>query len=280
MQYKDRTDRENLTEDEAAVSRLLGDLRRVQAPPDFDFKLNARIANASPAQAEPSRFVPMMKFAVPLCLLLFLASGFFVLNGTFTTETANGPADAAPAATEPSLKQAAAENPTEIRPEIPESSASEFAPAETPVVERAAVIPKERAHPRTRTAAAANTGSGSIQRDLTISSNTIRPPVSPTSELANTSEPQAVTETGADRDAVKVLSSIGADANFVGGELKVRSVRSRSAAESAGLKAGDVVHAVDGRAVNERTMFDTALKTASLSVIREGKPIQITLENK
>lgn len=277
MRYEDRTDRENLTGDEAAVSRLLGDLRRVEAPPDFDFKLKARIANASPAQTGPPRLVPVMKFAVPLCLLLILVSGFFVLNGTFTTETAYLPAGNSSAKMDPAPEIAA----TGTAPQAPSASSlpveSEVTAAQAPNAERAAVRPRTRSSSRTRSAVAEDSGGGSIQRDLTISSNTIRPPQSSNPDLSGNSRPHANVR---NQSAVEALSSIGVDAEFVSGALKVRAVKSGSSAEIAGLKAGDIVNGIDEKSVEEKTVFDTPFKVRSVFVTREGKTLNLVLNDK
>ncbi|MEO7673391.1 MAG: hypothetical protein ABIU09_04855 [Pyrinomonadaceae bacterium] len=74
---------EILSSDEQNVSRLLSNLKRVDAPKDFDFHLKARIANASPADYQTVRLFPVLKYAFPLALFL-LIGGAFILNSSFS----------------------------------------------------------------------------------------------------------------------------------------------------------------------------------------------------
>src|SRR5688500_18285244 len=90
MRYEDRTDKERLNADDARISSLLRGLRRVDAPADFDFKLKARIANASPARTASAGLFPVLKFAAPLLLLLPIV-GFFITNGLFSSDQASIP---------------------------------------------------------------------------------------------------------------------------------------------------------------------------------------------
>ena len=58
------------------VRSLLGGLKRVEAPGDFDFRVKARIASGRPA-GRPSSWLPALaKLSVPLAVLL-LIGGFF-----------------------------------------------------------------------------------------------------------------------------------------------------------------------------------------------------------
>ena len=65
------------------VSQLLGSLKRVEAPGDFDFRVKARIAAGRPVDRNKSWLPAVARFAVPLGLLL-LIGGFFGYNALYS----------------------------------------------------------------------------------------------------------------------------------------------------------------------------------------------------
>jgi membrane-associated protease RseP (regulator of RpoE activity) len=79
--------------------------------------------------------------------------------------------------------------------------------------------------------------------------------------------------------AKSVLSRIGVEASFSGSAWTVGSVRAGSAAANAGLKAGDVIEAVNGRPLTGTTSFDSKFAGRTLRIRRDGKTISIALKN-
>lgn len=89
------------------VSRLLGSLKRVEAPHDFDFRVKARIAQGRPANRTVSWIPVSVRYAVPLVLLLLIGS-YVGFNSFFASDDLVGqtvgevkPADSKPAVIEP-----------------------------------------------------------------------------------------------------------------------------------------------------------------------------------
>jgi S1-C subfamily serine protease len=79
--------------------------------------------------------------------------------------------------------------------------------------------------------------------------------------------------------AKSVLSRIGIEASFSGSAWTVGSVRAGSAAANAGLKAGDVIEAVNGRPLTGTSSFDSKFTGRTLRIRRDGKTISIALKN-
>ncbi|MFN0277539.1 MAG: PDZ domain-containing protein, partial [Pyrinomonadaceae bacterium] len=75
--------------------------------------------------------------------------------------------------------------------------------------------------------------------------------------------------------AKDVLTSIGIEADAT---WKVGSVKQNSVAERSGLKAGDVIEAVNNQTLTEKTTFGNKFNSKSLRVLRDGKSVQIDLK--
>jgi S1-C subfamily serine protease len=74
------------------------------------------------------------------------------------------------------------------------------------------------------------------------------------------------------------LSSMGVDANYAGLSWTVGGVRQNSPAERSGLKAGDVIEAVNERPLAEKTAFESKFSGKTVRVRRDGKVIRIQLK--
>jgi len=77
-----KNEEEILSGDDEKVRQMLGDLKRVDAPKDFDFRLKARMAAADPRAFQP-RLFPFLRIAAPLGLAVIVLA-FFVINGLFS----------------------------------------------------------------------------------------------------------------------------------------------------------------------------------------------------
>jgi len=91
----DEAKTEILDTDDAKVAQLLAGLKRVEAPANFEFRLKARLANATPP-ARSFGFVPtFVKFAAPVALVAAVSSVLF-LNSSNTSESTVSTAGVAP----------------------------------------------------------------------------------------------------------------------------------------------------------------------------------------
>jgi S1-C subfamily serine protease len=73
-----------------------------------------------------------------------------------------------------------------------------------------------------------------------------------------------------------VLGILGVNAEFVGGECKVSAVAENSLGAGAGIKAGDVIETIDGRAVNGETRLK-GNGPKSFVVRRDGKRVNLRI---
>ncbi|MDQ6787245.1 MAG: hypothetical protein M3033_10595, partial [Acidobacteriota bacterium] len=85
MNYKNSTEKKNdgeiLSAEDEKIRSLIGSLKRVDAPKDFDFRVKARIASAKPNNYRP-QFLPVLRYILPLGLIL-LISAAVVFNSVY-----------------------------------------------------------------------------------------------------------------------------------------------------------------------------------------------------
>src|SRR5258706_9316882 len=81
---------QKIYEDEP-LSKLLGALKHVEAPNDFDFRVKARIADGKPVERSASWLPASIRYAVPLVLLL-LVGGYFAFNAFYSAKKIDAPA--------------------------------------------------------------------------------------------------------------------------------------------------------------------------------------------
>ena len=77
------------------------------------------------------------------------------------------------------------------------------------------------------------------------------------------------------QSVLDVFGSMGIRARLEGGGWRVSSAGGRAA--SAGLKAGDIIEAINGKPVGANTTFDADFLGRTLRVKRDGAIIQISL---
>ncbi|MEP7213110.1 MAG: hypothetical protein ABI791_08550 [Acidobacteriota bacterium] len=261
---------EELDADDAKIAQMLAGLKRVDAPANFEFKLKARIANA----ARPTRglgFIPsFVRYAAPLALIAAVSSLFYL----------NSSSDPAPVQT------------AGVAPQI--STVSEIA--------NMAAAPGE-----TSTAAAVET-----PRPLLAANRSKLPvstrPVDVKLVQRNTGEqdrskvsavtppriilPRGITPNGlpdgaqsppmnnkVDLTASGVFPILGIDALYDDG-WKVRAVKVNGMGDRAGVKAGDVLEAIDENQLGKDAVFKSGFNGKVMKVRRDGKLLELRLQNK
>jgi membrane-associated protease RseP (regulator of RpoE activity) len=268
---------EVLSSDEQNVARLLSNLKRVDAPKDFDFHLKARIANASPADFRPVRLFPILKYVLPLALFLMLGAAFVAMN---SSNTANVPAVAGVPSSV--VQQASAEPKREITPPVP---VADPAPTRDTAQVVTAVEPVEakrefRAEriksslpPRTIPAAVGNfNGGGSYD----VAGNEAQKPILAPG-LANTNSNSGTSVTAIPLQFRQMLMSIGIDAAVAGQKTwRIMQVTEDSIAERSGLLVGDVIEAIDGKPIDP--LYKGSFSVTSMKVRRGDKVVEIDLQ--
>lgn len=259
------TSAHNAQDSENRIASMLSALPRIDAPDNFEFGVKAKIAARRDVQGGV-RILPFLKVAAPLCLLLVIGA-FFVFYGPSTDRNVPdvvqnpAPSQSTTIARAPQLEQPVPANlaPTVSEPRAAgeitgrqERDARSIEPVRrTPVVKRW-VAP----------ATDVRTNGGSIDRTLG-SANTISPPGFG----------------GGDIPVGQVLGMLGVSADFVDGSWKVRSSAENTLARKAGMAAGDVIEAIDGRLLGEKTTFKGPVTPRSVRVKRDGKQIELKLGN-
>ena len=253
------------------ISRLLNEMKRVDAPNDFDFRVKARIAAGRPVARPAFGWPALARFAVPL-ILLVLVGAYFGFNAFYADRYVDVPAVAktAPNITAPSSSSA--------------SNGGIVTPSNETVGDRAALKkPNEinntigdtpvKKTPNANLPANRPTGGSVDMASL--------PPRSFSQRGLNQNVKLPTNANGSEHDAQipakDVLSLIGVKSAFSSSGLKVASAD--GIAGRSGVKAGDVIEAVNGQAVTGKTLFGSKFTGKSLSVLRNGERIQILLKN-
>jgi hypothetical protein len=266
---------EILSRDEARVRELLGSLERVEAPKDFDFKLKARIANAEPNDYKP-RLFPFLRYAAPLGLAI-LVLALVVLNGLYSTDvnsiqvaekTVQNPSEniSLPDNSQPKEEFVAAGNPTTANSEKPE--APSFA-ANT-------ILAEKSKKPKIQTRNADN-GGGSKDFSFTPKSPILPPGLNPDKQVEI---PKDFKNLNSDTSVKDVLSIIGIEASFEKNRWKVNSVKQNSRAERSGVKANDVIEAIDENRLATETISTKNVNGNKLTIVRGGEKLEIKLQEK
>jgi len=265
MSYKNdkikETADEILSPDEQKISEMLGNLKIVPAPKDFDHRLKARIANASPPGYRPFAFFPVLKYAMPLGLFLLIGgaliwSGGLNINNNSVPSVAetNGPfVPAAVAGPRP--------EPTSTR-EIEAQAAETGIDSSSPAKNENALVTKPKT-PGRKVEKTSATDISSVDKALKQAPKTIVPKGSETRRLSTARE---------------VLSTIGIGAEFEAKGWKVGSVAKDSPANRSGIRTGDVIEALDGQPLDDKKVFTGGFNAKTVKILRESKTLQIDLK--
>lgn len=252
------------------VGALLGSLKRVEAPGDFDFKVRARIAKGRPSTSPGSWLPASVKLAMPLGLML-MVGGYFAFNAVYSPENANVPVVA----------------------EIPAANPQPMPFA--PVIERPVLTSNQ-------TVAAVTDVKAQETGDNTKS---LRAGIRKTSNSTRSTEPRGGSVDSAVREGKTIfpagantvvkspetpepvfparitakdsLKNMGITATFAAGGWKVESVAADSTAGRSGVKVGDTIEALNGKRLAEKATFDSGSDAKGVRVRRDGRTMIVDL---
>jgi hypothetical protein len=242
----------------------------VQAPGDFDFRLKARIAERRSARKVRPSFLRPVAFAAPT-VVIAVVGGYFAWTGLQPSQQ--------------TTVQQASFVPSEITTPAPQKVPS----SPVPPVELAVTVPNGAPQPDAsiknavktsdkktidRSNANIDSGSGSFDEAAPVTKKLYPRGLDPNEKPANSQSEQR-----AQISANEVLSALGIRASFAGSGWKVDSVAPGSAAGRSGVKAGDVIEAVNGSALTQSTSFNNPFSGKSVSLRRDGKSITIALDH-
>ncbi|MGB7208293.1 MAG: PDZ domain-containing protein [Pyrinomonadaceae bacterium] len=267
---------EMLSSDEQNVSRLLSNLKRVDAPKDFDFHLKARLANASPGDYRPVRLFPILKYVLPLALFLFVGAAF-VLTNSYTgvnvsvVEPPDAPVTSMGVNSVQKQQTVVNNDPTRV----PENILVENPQANTRLLVTEQT--KEPKLPRSNRPEVGNRNGGGSY--VTTARNATAPISAPVIADSNSN---SVRNPGNPGPSIplqfrQMLVSLGIDASDAGDKTwKVMRLAKDGIAERSGLQVGDMMEAIDDKPITP--LYDGSFSVKSISVRRDDKVVKIDIQ--
>jgi len=253
----------SIEDDETGVAALLSRLKRVEAPGDFVFRVNAGIASGSDSSVRSgSGILAVLRFAVPLALLLGVAGVLYINFNRPEPVERNGVAKL----------DVPAPSPDEVSPSVENDGASNL------------IVATGDTH-----AVGANTASAN---DKVVKEAVITGPAANSYDQAGT-KPRTVVPRGTSPDQVgtrtvggqdaslsvdDVLQQIGVDTIDGASGRRVLRVREHSLAARAGLKADDVIEGVNNQKITSMNRLSAVFEGKSLIVRRGGRVMTIGLK--
>ena len=240
---------------EQKVAQLLGSLKRVEAPGDFNARVRARIAQGQP-ETRRSWMPALVRLGAP-AMAFALAAGYFGYTSLYrqgsvapVTVAETTPAALAPIAQPPVAETAPSAAAVQTTPEIA---------AVKPPVTSPLVATNGDKKPVTKDKKVDEPAGGSV--DMAVREANSIPTRSPEIKAATLS-------------IREVFGSMGVRATFTGSGWRVTSASGSAAA--AGLKAGDVIESINGKSAGANSVFDKGFVGSTLRVRRDGASTTIS----
>lgn len=296
---------ENLSESDARIRQMLGDdLRRVEAPKDFEFHLKARIANANPkSYSRIAGYRKRFAYALPVTAVAIIST-FAVINGNFfggsaTNQTplsmssvtsgggigiqistpqptvATTVAFTAPPQNLPSEATTASRG--ESKENVVTNSNNESSESSTELQPSFAIIKstssqKSKTQP-TRRFVRENEG---FSRDQAVTPPKVFTPrnLDPEKKIEIPND----FKEGKDISVEESFSTLGVETSSENGVLKVKSVRPNSQAEKLGIKADDRIETVNGQKISVSPVRGKKIELKKIGVRRGTEQVEINLQ--
>ena len=259
------TDRKLDNMDESAEDRSLGEvlrtLKRVDAPADFSFKVKARIAEGDPDVRGGKGWWPLPVYVYALAAVVIIGSAFVLF---FEPRQEPAPVVASKK-TEPSP----------INSPVPSASVAPNGDQEVAgsINNNRGTMPGDPKVLRNKEKNDGNSFEGGSTDPALVPPKVILPPGFNANQKQQLSPPT----NGGSASVIAMLSVLGVDAKFEGVKLKIGTVSDGSVAEKTGLKAGDIIEAVDGKPINSTTKLGTRFDAKSFTVRRGAETLQLEI---
>lgn len=239
--------------EQTRVWQMIDALPHVEAPKDFNFRLQAKIANANPRSFQPAwwtslRYVAPVFTLALILTLVFAGQNFFVSTPDVAENNVANPVIEQVQAGSPPIDERI-NNFTAPEPQITPETARKAENNLPKSAEKEQVIlasrkPEKSAVPRTKFVKNKEVKAGSLDTALTVPKNNYFPNgVSPNS---NTEQSQNVQNSTTITPA-QSLSELGISTEMKEGKREVVSIRKGSVAELSGVKVGDVIQNFNGK---------------------------------
>ena len=250
------------------VSGLLAAMKRVEAPTDFDFRVRARITAGRPAERRAFGMPMAVRYAIPLVLLVLMGA-YFGFNTFFADKYVDVPAvaDSTPPSAVPQI--------------APPSNDAAFSPANPATDERAVIrkpevinntvaeTPLKKTPKMDRPSGGSYVESGRQERKLYPRG------FDPNARPAN----GKVMDRTVQIPTRDILNLFGVSGSLGESGWKVESVTADTLAARSGVKAGDVIEAINDQALTEKMTIKGKFNGKSLRVRRGTETLQIILKN-
>jgi hypothetical protein len=267
-------EREALDADSRKVVELLSALPRVEAPGNFEFRVKAGIAVGE----RRTGLSPFLKAAVamPLVLVVGTFALFYGTGDTPVTDIAGGGVtpveqqrvEAAPASTVP-----APTSPTGNTDRIDETDIAIAAPQSRGQAERRSTPVKRSIE------VSSNSMTGGGSRVETVINPKVIDPPGINSNLGRQERNSNSADAPGNVSVREVLEMLGVKAEYVDGGWMVRSTTENSLAGRSGIRANDVIESVNNETVSGKTFLKGRLEGKTVKVRRDGKQIEIGLQD-
>lgn len=277
-----RKELENLTESDEKVRQMLASLKQVEAPKDFEFRLKARLANASP-KAYRTSYKRRFAYALPVSALAIIST-FALINGNFS----GGANQANPVAEttiqsgfnvplqNPSVENIAANTIVNKEPEETFIADSNVQIRKDEKIKSPFVAVKASEKPKDairKEPAEENSGGSKVDASTQTEVRTPRG-LNPNTKI------EAPKDFSVEKDfsVQELLSPLGIEVVSENGKWKVKNVSRDSQAERLGVKTDDVIETFDGRKLSGAPLRGKRIEVKKLGVKRGGEQIEINLQ--
>jgi hypothetical protein len=265
---------EKLSADALKLRQMLKSLSHIKAPEDFNFRLKARIASAQSART-PNFLKYFRRFALPMFLSVTLLAffSFYINFHSFNQNTQIA-----------EISEPLNFPVTENKPDITENTPSLVSLSVTgsnKSNQESSVTPKNP-HSKTKVTKSKNNtpekekfSGGS--KDFAIKEEV---PVNPKFNATVIPQSQKNPERNTFISIQNILSELGLEVAVENDKLVVKSVKSKSLAESSGIQEADLVEAIDDQPIRPEIIFRKRVEGKTITVLRNGTRLKIALKNK
>lgn len=284
MNYQDLQLEKNelLSVEDEKIREMCGNLKRVSAPKDFDFRLKARFANVE-SQTSKSPIFAFLRYAAPLGLVVMLL-GMIVLNNLFSVDNTAVPQITGNFIEKPIVKndvlvQTETFSETSVRNSGPNADITNVTPKNEnsnsnksllfsmkDKDELAKVLEKDNR---------ISESNGSSRDEASRQPRVFTPQMS----NSNKSVESANSLTNSKPFYVKeILAFFGISASFTGNSWKVQSVKPDSLADRSGIKPNDLIEAIENNRISTETIQTDSINGNKITIVRDGKRFEIVLK--
>jgi hypothetical protein len=268
MNKEVENEKEFIDRDEEAVSNLVGGLKHVEAPDNFERRVMSLIAGGEPKTRSFFSFPALTLAAGAVIVLLIGSIVFYNVRRPVARENdvVRTPVTAPVQQSSAPLQQPAAPQPT-ANPEAVAQNGDEPI-QQIPVPNRQ--IPKQM-RPETNS----NIGGGSITLGLGQARPVPPEGIDPRSRRTNVNTSEIVSPNAIPVRDILEMSGISSEYK---NEWVVKSVAKNSIAERSGVKTGDAVTAINDKQLTADTNFHGSGSINSLTVRRDGQSLTLKLK--